>query len=84
MPHAYTEDQQAKRTLTQPLLCGAPSPPPLPGGEGLDQPAIGLFAELGGHHRRMRDLLLPSLLSGQVELDVSLGIQQTSGAVQPA
>ena len=35
MPHAYTEDQQAPRTLTQPL----------PGGEGLEQPAIGLFAE---------------------------------------
>jgi type I restriction enzyme S subunit len=34
--------------------------------------------------RRTRDLLLPRLLSGQVELDVSLGIQQTSGAVQPA
>ncbi len=35
MPHAYTEDQQARRTLTQPL----------PGGEGLEQSAIGLFAE---------------------------------------
>jgi hypothetical protein len=34
--------------------------------------------------RRTRDLLLPRLLSGQVELDVSLGIQQTSGAVRPA
>ena len=34
--------------------------------------------------RRTRDLLLPGLLSGQVELDVSLGIQQTGGAVQPA
>jgi type I restriction enzyme S subunit len=34
--------------------------------------------------RRTRDLLLPRLLSGQVELDVSRGIQQTSGAVQPA
>ncbi|MCX6913970.1 MAG: hypothetical protein NT167_13115, partial [Verrucomicrobia bacterium] len=35
MPHAYTKDQQAPRTLTRPL----------PGGEGLEQPAIGLFAE---------------------------------------
>ena len=50
----------------------------------VEQPAIGLFAELGWHHRRRRALLLPRLLSGQVELDVSLGIQQTSGAVQPA
>jgi hypothetical protein len=32
------------------------------------QPAIGLFAEFGGHHRRTRDLLLPRLLSGQVNL----------------
>ena len=43
--HAYTEDQQAPGTLTQPLLCGAPSPLPLPWGEGVEQPAIGLFAE---------------------------------------
>ena len=81
MPHAYTKDQQAPRTLTQPLLCGAPSPqpllcgapspPPLPGGEGLEQPAIGLFAELGGHHRRTRDLLLLRLLLGQGGLAVS-------------
>ena len=35
MPHAYTEDQQAPRTLPQPL----------PAGEGLEQLAIGLFAE---------------------------------------
>ncbi|MHB1308580.1 MAG: hypothetical protein ACYC23_15985 [Limisphaerales bacterium] len=34
----------------------------------VEQPAIGLFAELGW----------------QVELDVSQGIQQTSAAVQPA
>ena len=34
MPHAYTEDQQAPRTLTQPLLCVAPSPE-----------ASGIFAE---------------------------------------
>ena len=33
----------------------------------VEQPAIGLFAELGGHHRRTRDLLLPRLLSGQIE-----------------
>ena len=31
-----------------------------------------------------RDLQLPLLRSGQVELDVSRGIQQSSGAVQPA
>ena len=71
MPHAYTEDQQARRTLTQPLLCGAPSPQPLPAGEEIEQPAIGLFAELGGHHRRTRDLLLPRLLLGQGGLAVS-------------
>ena len=35
MPHAYTEDQQAPRTLTQPL----------PVGEEIEQPAIGLFVE---------------------------------------
>ena len=35
MSHAYTEDQQAPRTLTQPL----------PAGEVVEQPAIGLFAE---------------------------------------
>jgi type I restriction enzyme, R subunit len=35
--HAYTEDQQAPRTLTRPL----------PAGEVVEQPAIGLFAELG-------------------------------------
>jgi hypothetical protein len=35
--HAYTEDQQAQRTLTQPL----------PVGEEIEQPVIGLFAELG-------------------------------------
>ena len=34
--------------------------------------------------RRTRDLLLPRLLSGQVELDVSRGIQQTGRAMQPA
>jgi hypothetical protein len=33
--HAYTEDQQAPRTLTRPL----------PAGEEAEQPAIGLFAE---------------------------------------
>ena len=33
--HAYTEDQQAPRTLTRPL----------PKGEEIEQPAIGLFAE---------------------------------------
>jgi len=37
MPHAYTEDQQAPRILTRPL----------PSGEEVEQPAIGLFAELG-------------------------------------
>ena len=47
MTHAYTEDQEAPRTLTQPLLCVAPSPQPLPGGEVAEQPAkaSGLFAE---------------------------------------
>ena len=54
MPHAYTEDQL------------------------VEQPAIGLFAELGWttvsaleeiHNlRQMRDLLLPRLLSGQLNL----------------
>jgi len=39
MAHAYTEDQEAPRTLTQPLLCVAPSPKPLPGGEEIEQPA---------------------------------------------
>ena len=34
--------------------------------------------------RRTRDLLLPRLLSGHVELDVSRGSQQTGGAVRPA
>jgi hypothetical protein len=50
----------------------------------VEQHAIGLFAEFGGHNRRTRDLLPPPLLSGRVELDVSLGMQQTSGAVHPA
>ena len=35
MPHAYTEDQQAPRTLTQPL----------PVGEEIEQPAVGVFGE---------------------------------------
>ena len=35
MPRAYTEDQEAPRTLTQPL----------PVGEEIEQPAIGLSAE---------------------------------------
>ena len=35
MPHAYTKDQQVPGTLTQPL----------PEGEEIEQPAIGLFAE---------------------------------------
>ena len=35
--HAYTEDLQAPHTLTQPLAEG----------EKVEQPAIGLFAELG-------------------------------------
>ena len=35
--HAYTEDQQAQRTLTRPL----------PEEEEVEQPTIGLFAELG-------------------------------------
>ena len=38
----------------------------------VEQPAIGLFAELGcvriQEIRRTRDLLLPSLLSGQIGL----------------
>ena len=68
MPHAYTEDQQAQRTLTRPL----------PEGEEVEPPAIGLFAELGWttvfglqNLRRTRDPAaagLPSLRSGQVEL----------------
>lgn len=37
MPHDFTEDQQALRTLTLPL----------PREEEIEQPAIGLFAELG-------------------------------------
>ena len=54
MPHAYTEDQL------------------------VEEPAMGLFAELGWttvsaleeiHNlRQMRDLLLPRLLSGQLNL----------------
>ena len=57
----------------------------------VEQPAIGLFAEPGWqgvaqiHNlRRTRDLLLPRLLSGQVEFDVARGIQQTRGPVQSA
>jgi hypothetical protein len=34
----------------------------------VEQPAVGLFAELGWRHRRTRDLLLPRLPSGQVDL----------------
>ena len=34
----------------------------------IEQPAIGLFRELGAHHRRTHDLLLPRLLSGQIAL----------------
>jgi hypothetical protein len=44
----------------------------------VEQPAIGLFAELGWsttsgpqNLRQARDLLLPRLLSGQIELPVS-------------
>jgi hypothetical protein len=41
-------------------------------GQLVEQPAIGLFAELGisqiQNLRRTRDLLLPRLLSGQVNL----------------
>jgi hypothetical protein len=44
----------------------------------VEQPAIGLFAELGWitgsalqSFRRTRDLLLPSLLSGQVNLNTN-------------
>ena len=47
----------------------------------VEQPAIGLFAELGWttvpalHHlRQPRDLLLPRLLSGQVELKVQIPV----------
>jgi hypothetical protein len=34
----------------------------------VEQPAIGLFAGQGWQHRWTRDLLLPRLLLGQVEL----------------
>ena len=57
----------------------------------VEPPAIELFTELGWqvvaqiyNLSRTRDPVLLRLLSGLVELDVSLGIQQTSGAVQPA
>ena len=33
MPHAFTEDQEAPRTLTRPLPFYEPSPVPLPKGE---------------------------------------------------
>ena len=36
------------------------------------------------NRRQTRDLLLPRLLSGQVELDVLRKIQKPDGAVQPA
>ena len=49
----------------------------------VEQPAIGLFAELGWatvsglqNLRRTRDLLLPRLLSGQVELASSSELRQ--------
>jgi hypothetical protein len=32
----------------------------------VEQPAIGLFAELGWQHRQARDLLLPRVLSGRL------------------
>ena len=45
----------------------------------VEQPALGLLVELGWqagsalqHLRRTRDLLLPRLLSGQVELDTKV------------
>ena len=44
--HAYTEDQQAPRTLTQPPPFCEPSPQPLPEGEGVEQRAKRLFSEL--------------------------------------
>ena len=57
----------------------------------IGQPAIGLFAEFGWATVSALEetfgatgTLLPRLLSGQVELDVVRGIQQTGGAVQPA
>jgi len=34
----------------------------------VEQPAIGLLATRGWQHRRKRDLLLPRLLSGHVNL----------------
>jgi hypothetical protein len=54
----------------------------------VEQPAIGLFAELGWqgvalihNFSRMRDAVLLRLLSEQVKLDVARGNQQTGGAV---
>jgi hypothetical protein len=34
----------------------------------VEQPAIGLFAELGWQHRQARDRLLPRVLAGQIAL----------------
>lgn len=37
----------------------------------VEQPGIELFAKLGWQHRRTRDLLLPRLLSGRLDLNTN-------------
>ena len=55
MPHAYTEDQQPQRTLTRPL----------PTGEEVEQPAIGLFAEQSALPNPQPDLAAALLPRGE-------------------
>ena len=88
MPHAYTEDQQALRTLTRTLLFCEPSPQPLPAGEEPGEEVwvdeSGLFGqETKGEVvlvPRLRATLgrlnptLPRLLSRQVALREQTGL----------
>ena len=114
MPHAYTEDQLVEQPaigLFAELGWAVAGPPPNAGivGEPRDAGLHGretkgevvLVSRLRAALERLNPALQPeaitaavdeltrdrsamSLEAGQVELDVSSGIQQTNGAVQPA
>ncbi|MEI7938687.1 MAG: hypothetical protein WCK27_18545 [Verrucomicrobiota bacterium] len=81
MPHTCTEDQEAPRTLTRPLLFCEPSPQPLPAGEEPGEEVWVDESGLFGQETKGEVVLVPRLRAALERLNPALPPEAITSAV---